>query len=167
MSTGRVRKSAGIAAGALLIAAAGLVAGRAAGGVLPGGGGAGGPARHFARIARALDLTDDQKTKIKAVLKTHEAEIEAQLQAGSQARRSLYDAVQSRPPDESLIRNRAADLGRVHGDGAVLLAKIRAEIDPILTDAQKSKIAAFHDKMATRGDRMAHALHAFLEQETN
>ena len=167
MSIGRIRNSVGIVAGAAVIAVAGLLAGRAAGGVLPGGGGGGGPFGHFARIARALDLTDDQKTQIKAVLRAHETEIETQLQAGSQARHSLYDAVQARPLDENSIRARAAELGRVHGDGAVLLAKIRAEIDPILTDAQKAKIAAFHDRMGQRGDRMARGLHAFLEQGSN
>ena len=166
MSIGQIRKSVGIAAGAAVIAVAGLLAGRAAGGVLPGGGG-GGPFGHFSRIAKALDLTDDQKTQIKTVLRAHETEIETQLQAGSQARHSLYDAVQAQPLDEGLIRSRAAELGRVHGDGAVLLAKIRAEIDPILTDAQKAKIAAFHDRMGQRGDRMARGMHAFLEQGSN
>ena len=166
MSIGKIRKSAGIVAGAALLAAAGLFAGRAAAGVLPGSDGAEGARPHhvFARIARALDLSDQQKGQIQAVVRTHTPEIEAQIEAGSTARRALADAIEARPLDEGAIRARAAELGRVHGDGAVLLAKIRAEIDPLLNDAQRAKIAAFHQRARHRGDRMTWVLRGFLEQ---
>jgi Spy/CpxP family protein refolding chaperone len=167
MSIGTIRKTAGIAAGVALLAVGGLFAGRAAAGVLPGSDGADAarPRHVFARIARALDLSDDQKNQIRAVVKAHAPEIETQLQAGSAARKALADAVDLRPIDEGAIRARAADLGRVHGDGAVLLAKIRTEIDPILNDAQRAKVAAFHQRLGRRGDRMVRALHGFLAEE--
>ena len=58
----------------------------------------------------ALDLTDDQKAQIKAILRTHATEIEAQMTAGTAARRALHDAIMAAPIDEAAIRARAAEL---------------------------------------------------------
>jgi len=166
MSIQNIRRSVLIVAGAGALAVAGLLAGRLAAGVIPGGSGP----RHFgppklARIARALDLTEDQTSQIKGILRSHAPEIESQMRSGMDARRALRDAILADPIDETAIRAKAADLARVEGDGAVLFARVRAEIFPILTDGQKQKIERFHQRARGRADRAARAFEQFLSDE--
>ena len=162
MSIQRIRKSVLAGAGVLALAVGGLVAGRLSAGAFPQRAHSEFAPRVFARMARALDLSDDQKSQIKAVLKTHAAEIEAQMKASSAARRGLHQAVLAQPIDENGIRAAAASLGSVEGDGAVLFAKIRTEVEPILTETQRAKIQQFRDRVRNRGDAAVKSFEAFL-----
>lgn len=162
MSIQRIRKSVLAGAGILALAIGGLVAGRLSAGAFPQRTHSEFAPRVFARIARALDLTDDQKIQIKAVLKTHAAEIEAQMKASSSARRALHQAVLAQSIDENAIRAAAASLGSAEGDGAVLFAKIRTEVEPILTDAQRSRMQQFRQRVRDRGDAAVKSFEAFL-----
>jgi protein CpxP len=166
MSIQNIRRSVLILAGAGILAVGGLLAGRLAAGAMPSGGPSGhfGPPR-FARIARALDLTDGQKAQIKGILKSHASDIEAQLKAGMDARRALHESIMADPIDEGVIRSRAADLARVEGNGAVLFAHVRTEVFPILTDDQKQKVAQFRDRMRQRGDRAAKGFQDFFNDQ--
>lgn len=164
MSIQNIRKPVLIASAAIALAAAGLLAGRLSAGVFPHGAHGGGEfaPRVFARMARALDLSDDQKAQIKTVLRSHASEIEAQMNAAAAARRTLHDAVIAQPTDESAIRTQAQALGAVQGDGAVLFARIRTEIDPILTTEQKQKIQTFRERVRSRSGRAAAAFDAWV-----
>ncbi len=162
MTIQRIRKSVLAGAGILALAAGGLVAGRLSARAFPQRAHSEFAPRVFARIARALDLSDDQKSQIKAVLKTHAAEIEAQMKASSSARRALHQAVLTQPIDENAIRTAAATLGSVESDGAVLFAKIRTEVEPILTVAQRAKIQQFRERVRDRGDAAVKSFEAFL-----
>jgi Spy/CpxP family protein refolding chaperone len=165
MSIQQIRRSILIVAAAAVVAAAGLFAGRLLAGAVPGSGPGGhfGPPR-FARIAKVLDLSDDQKAQVKTILRAHAAEIQAQLKTGQDARRSLHDAILTDPIDEATIRARAADLSKVEGDGALLYAKVRAEIYPLLRDDQKQKIVDFRAKMRAKGDRNVRSVEDFLSE---
>jgi Spy/CpxP family protein refolding chaperone len=165
MSNRNIRKSVLMVAGALALVAAGLAAGRLAAGVLPGESGGSGGRNVFSRIARTLDLTDDQKSRVRAILKSHSGEIEAQLTASAAARKALQDAMHARPIDEAAIRARAQELGRVRGDGGVLFARVREEIEPILTADQQARLQQMRDRMAQRGDRITRAFREFVETE--
>jgi len=165
MSISKIRRSVLILAGAGLVALGGLLAGRLAAGAIPGEGPHGRFGPRFARIAKALDLTDDQKTQIKGVLKSHASEIETQIKAGMDSRRALHDSMMVEPPDEAAIRSRAADLARVEGNGAVLFAHVRAEIYPLLTDVQKQKIQDFRSRMQGRADHAVKGFQDFLNDE--
>lgn len=162
MSIQKLRASILIAAGVAVIAVAGLFAGRLSAGAFPQHGRSDFGTRVFARISRALDLTDGQKSKIKDVLRSHASEIEAQMKASAAARSALHDAVLAKPTVESAIRAAALQVGQAQGDGAVLLAKIRAEVEPILTADQKAKIQAFHEKMRQRSQNAAQSFDSFL-----
>lgn len=163
MSIQNIRRSVLIAAGIGVLAFAGLFAGRLfahqMGGHFHGGSMA---PRMFQHIARELDLTDAQQAQIRGILKTHADEIEAHVKAGMEARRALHDAVLIQPTDEASIRLRAQELGNVHGDGAILFAKIRAEVWPILTGDQQQKLAGLHGRMREHGDEALKSLDAFL-----
>lgn len=163
MSIGDIRKPVLAVAAALTLAGAGLLAGRLSADAFPHGSRADHAPRIFARIARALDLSDDQKIQIKNVLKAHAPEIEAQMQAGANARRALHDAVVAQPADEASIRALAQELGRVQGDGAVLFARIRTEIDPILTSDQRQKIQTFREHVRSRSGRAAAAFDTWVK----
>jgi Spy/CpxP family protein refolding chaperone len=162
MSIQQVRRSILVAIGAGALAAAGLVAGRVSADAFGHGGRADFAPRMFSRLSRVLGLNDDQKARVKEVLKAHADEIEAQLTASAEARRALHDAVVAQPADEATIRARAADVGRVHGDGAVLLARIRTEIDPILTADQRQKLGTFDRRIRGRADAAARSFDAFV-----
>ena len=166
MSISNIRRSVLVLAGAGLIALGGLFAGRLVAGAMPadGAGGHFGPAR-FAHIAKALDLSDDQKAQVKAILKTHATEIESQMKAGAEYRRALRDAILAEPIDDGIIRSRAADLARVEGNGAVLYAHVRAEIYPLLNDVQKQKVQQFRSKMQARTDHAAKAFQDFIGED--
>jgi len=168
MSIQQVRRSILIAAAFLAVAGMGLFAGRVLGGQLGPGGGHGGPKaqRMFEHLAGKLDLTDAQRTRVRGVLKAHADEILAQVQAGMEARQALHDAVMAQPSDENAIRSLAARVGEVHGDGALLIVKIRSEIWPILTPEQQQKLVAFHERMGRRGADALQNLAAFLRGES-
>lgn len=166
MSIQRIRKSVLIGSGVLALAAAGLLAGRLSAGAFPERAHSDFAPRIFGRIARALDLTDDQKGQIKTVLKSHAAEIEAQMKASAAARRALHDAVLAQPADEAAIRARAAELGQVHGDGAILFSKVRTEIQPILTPEQRDRIQTFRERMRRHGDAAARSFENFLRSDS-
>ena len=167
MSIQKVRRSILIAAGIGVLAFTGLFAGRLLGRQM-GPGMSHGPraARMFDHISRALDLSDAQQLQIRGVLKTHADEILALVKSGMTARRALHDAILAQPTDEANIRVLAQQVGVVHGDGALLFARIRTEIWPILTPDQQQKFAAFHTKMGSRGDDELQSLEAFLRGES-
>ena len=163
MSIQRIRRSVLTGAGIAALAAAGLLAGRLSAGAFPERAHSGFGPRLFGRIARALDLTDDQKARIKTVVKSHASEIETQMEASAAARRAVHEAVLAQPVDEAAIRAAALRLGQVHADGAVLFAKVRTEVQPILTEEQRGKIQNFREKARRRADSAVKNFEAFLE----
>jgi Spy/CpxP family protein refolding chaperone len=170
MTTGTLRKTALIVAAAGVVAAGGLFAGRLFAGSLNGQG-SGGEFEHsaprmFGRLARTLGLSTDQKTQIKSILRSHATEIEAQMTAGVAARHALHDAIKTQPVDEAAIRARAAEAGVVHANGAVLFAKIRAEVLPILTSDQQQKLQGLDEKTRGHGARGAKAFADFLKSDS-
>ena len=166
MSLQRVQKSALLAVGIVVLAVGGLLAGRLSAGAFPGRGHAEFGPRLFGRIARALDLTDDQKGRIKAILKSHATEIERQMKASAAARQAVHEAVLSQPVDEAAIRAAAQRLGDVHADGAVLFAKIKTEVQPILTEEQRQKIQTFRERARNRSGSALKSFEAFLESSS-
>lgn len=161
MTAGAIRKTVLIAAGAGFVAAGGLFAGR----LFASESDHSAP-RMFGRLARTLGLTADQKAQIKTILRSHAAEIEAQMTAGAAARHALHDAIKAQPVDESAIRARAAEAGIVHANGAVLFAKIRAEVLPILTTEEKQKLQSLEERMKGHSARGAKAFADFLRSDS-
>ena len=162
MTAVTIRKTALVATAAAFLAAGGLFAGRlfASSETFHSG------PRMFGRLARTLGLSTDQKARVKTILRSHAAEIEAQMTAGASARHALHDAIKAQPVDESAIRARAAEAGTVHANGAVLFARIRAEVLPILTADQKQKLQSLDESMRGRGARGARAFADFLRSDS-
>jgi Spy/CpxP family protein refolding chaperone len=156
MSIDKIRKSVLIIVGAGAVAVVGLLAGRLSAGAFPDKHSHGDFApRLFAQVSQALDLTDDQKTKIKDVLRTHADEIKTQMRSWGTARRALRDAMMTMPADENAIRAAAEQVGQIQANGALLFARLRAEIDPILTPDQKDRLQKFQARTGPHGGERA------------
>lgn len=162
MTAVTIRKTALIATSAVFLAVGGLFAGR----LFASGENDHSAPRMFGRLARTLGLSADQKAQVKAILRSHADEIEAQMTAGAASRRALHEAVRTVPVDEAAIRARAAEDGAVHANGAVLFARIRTEVLPILTDDQKQKLQSLDEKTKGRGPRGAKAFADFLRSSS-
>jgi Spy/CpxP family protein refolding chaperone len=167
MSIDKIRKSVLIVVGAGAVAIGGLLAGRLSARAFPQDHAHGDFApRLFAQVSQALELTDDQKVKIKDVLRTHSDEIKTQMRSWGSARRALRDSIIAMPTDETAIRTAAQQAGQVQAEGALLFARIRAEIDPILTPEQKEKLQKFQARTGQHSDRAAQSFDRFLKGDS-
>ena len=91
------------------------------------------------RMAQRLDLTDDQRTQLQAVLaaaKPRMSDLRSELQA---SRKKLRELMQTSPIDEAEVRNIAETQGDLKADMIVLRAQQRAEINAVLTDEQRTQ----------------------------
>jgi Spy/CpxP family protein refolding chaperone len=162
MSIQNIRRSVLIAAGIGALAVSGLFAGRLVAHQMGGRFGGAMAPRMFRHMAQQLELTDAQQAQIREILKGHADEIEAHVKSAMDARRALHDAILVAPTDETAIRQRAQDLGNVHADGALLFARVRSEVWPLLTAEQQVKVAGLHTRMRERGDDALRSLDEFL-----
>ena len=108
-------------------------------------------------------LSDDQKQQIRGILKSHATEIETQLEAAQTGRKALREAMGTQPLDEGRIRQQALALGEVRADGAVLRARIRSEIWPVLTAEQQEKAKQLRSMKGKREKRRIDALERWLQ----
>jgi len=102
--------------------------------------------------AKELDLTDEQKAEIREIVKSHAEEIKAAKEAVEAKRQALRDLVRADKVDESAIRKAADELGTAIGNGAVLRAKVRAEIREVLTEEQRAKADEMQAEPRKRGE---------------
>ncbi len=102
-----------------------------------------GHASHFKILCADLNVTDEQKAKIKEIVAPYKPEIAKAAKGVLEKRTALHDAVLAKDANEQVIRNAAEDLGKSIGDAAVLASKVVAQIKPTLTDEQREKIKKF------------------------
>ena len=88
-----------------------------------------------------------QKKQIGQALKAHKPEIVAALRALQERHGKLQDAIRADQVDEAAIRAASRSMGDALADAAVLRAKIRHEIRPILTPEQRRKVDQTQEKM--------------------
>jgi Spy/CpxP family protein refolding chaperone len=87
-----------------------------------------------------LNITDEQKAKIKETLKAEKPEIAKVAKGIWDKRTALVNAVLAGQSDEQTLRKDADELGKAIGDAAVLASKIVGQIKPVLTSEQQEKI---------------------------
>ena len=123
-----------------------------------GQGGPGGPGRGpggpggIIPGLRALDLTETQREQVKAAMESHKAEFEAQAKAMQTARQALHAVVTADAFNEAAIRLKSADVAVVEAEGAVVRAKVHAEVWALLTSEQQQKAKTQQaDREARRG----------------
>ena len=110
----------------------------------------GGPS---AMMMRELDLTDDQKAKVKDIMESSRASVQPILEAMKANHEKL--AALKGSFDESQVAAIAEAQGDLTGQMIVARQRVKSQIFGILTDDQKAKAAQLHQAMEQRiEDRM-------------
>jgi protein CpxP len=117
----------------------------------PGRRGPGGPMGDLMMGLRGLDLSEAQRSSIRAIAENHKAEFEAIGERMRTAQKALRDVETAETVDESAIRAKVNERAAVEADAAVLRAKVHAEAWALLTAEQQQKA---RDLRAQRQQRM-------------
>jgi Spy/CpxP family protein refolding chaperone len=102
--------------------------------------------RILQRIAKKLNLTDGQKSQIKAVLSGEKDTLKSLFGQLHDARKNLRAAIHAGDANETAVRAASAQVASVEADLAVERMKLYGKIAPILTDEQRRKIADFEQR---------------------
>lgn len=109
--------------------------------------------RFFQRIAQRLNLTDDQKAQIKAILRSERDTLKPLVSSLHTARENLRAAIRASDANETTVRAASARVAAVEADLAVERMKIYGKIAPILTDEQRQQISEFEQSADDIADR--------------
>jgi periplasmic protein CpxP/Spy len=96
----------------------------------------------FAKLAKKLALTDQQKTQVKAIFQDNRAQAKPLFTSMMTERRQLRKLVESGTADEAAIRAESAKVAAIQADLAVQRAKGAKQFMALLTPDQQAKLAA-------------------------
>jgi len=119
------------------------------------------------RFLASLNLTDEQKAKVREILKSHLDEIKARKQAVINARQNMAAVIHGENPAEENVRAAHKTLAAAQEEATVLRVKIMNEVRQILTDAQKAELekrrTEMMERMKTRFDQKWDRLEDWLD----
>jgi len=98
------------------------------------------------RMAEHLDLDEVQRESVDNIVSAAKPEIKA-LRESARANR---EALRALGPSDPEVQNIAISNGELATEATLLFARVRGEIDAVLTDEQRAKLAEIKDQ---RGDR--------------
>lgn len=93
-----------------------------------------------------LKLTPEQQEKILTVLKSHRGDFQETLKKLSDAHRKLNETIAQDNATEAAVREAHKAAAAAQEDLAVLRAKLRREVMPLLTEDQKAKVKAWMEE---------------------
>jgi len=122
-----------------------------------------GPGRHFGgpgfgmsepgmmieRMAERLDLDDSQRESVNNIVSAAKPEIDA-LREKARANREALRTLDAGDPE---VQNIAISNGELATEGTLLFTRIRGEIDAVLTDEQRAKLAEAKENRKERSER--------------
>ena len=108
---------------------------------------------------RDLDLTAEQETQIKGILRSHREEFHDILDRLKAEHEAVRKAADQDTIDEAAIRERVAAAAGPLGDLAVLHARVHHEISAVLTPEQREKAKGLHEKMRGHIEEMRMHFH--------
>ena len=122
----------------------------------PGPGGKRGPDRgergdQLRQALSRLDLSEDQKSSIKALFESNKESMQADREILREAREALRTQMQSDTFDEAAIRNLAGQVGAAEVEIAVARASLHNQVRQLLTDEQRGQLK---EMQAQRMERM-------------
>jgi protein CpxP len=130
-----------------------------------GGGGPGGAMRHGPgpmamragmrklvgeHVLEQLDLSDEQKAKVKAIMDSRKDEGRAMMEKIGAEHMALQKLIMADTLDEQALRAQAAKLAALEADAAVARAKVSHEIRALLTPEQAQKAKDMQAKFEAR-----------------
>ena len=119
-------------------------------GMRRGPGGPGGPGSFGLPGLRQLDLSDAQREQIRTIHESHRDEARQIGERTREAQRALDLATEAGTVDEGDLRAKATALGAAISEGAILRARVNAEILNVLTAEQREKLNEFRARMQER-----------------
>lgn len=99
--------------------------------------------RHFLNFRKQTPLSEEQKTAISRILAEHRAEIHAQISEGRSARQAMEAAVK----ENGNTKAAAEKIGAAARDRALLMARIGAQVRPLLTPEQQKHLEEARSEM--------------------
>ena len=114
--------------------------------------GAGGfdPTLMIEHMADYLDLDDAQRIAVQNILEAARPEIEA-LREQAKANREVLESLDPADPAYGVtLNNIAVSNGELATDGTLLFTRIRTEVNAVLTDEQRDKLARSKERMRQR-----------------
>jgi protein CpxP len=153
-------------AGAVAVFVAVIAAGLSAQGGRPGRGGPGGPGGVSLPLQQ-LDLTEDQRTRVRDVMERYQPELQGvgeRLRAAMDAQRTAIEMV---PTDEGLVRSASDVAAPVQSDMAVLRAHIHGEVFAVLTPEQQAKAGEVAAQREARMEQRAAQMQNRRQQRRN
>jgi len=98
------------------------------------------------RMAKKLNLTDDQRTQIEATVEASKQQMSDQRDKMQANREQLKELTQQSPLNEAEVRRVADAQGDLKADMIVLRAQQRAKINTVLTDDQRAQLEDMRGK---------------------
>ncbi len=112
------------------------------------------PQQMINKLSVKLDLTEDQREDIDAILNERSSTMESQRDELKSAHHALKEASAAEPFDEAGLRELAERASELQVEAIVQGAKLRAEVRQVLTPAQREKMGEMHGKMQERRQHM-------------
>jgi len=119
----------------------------------PAGPGRGGPGAFGPMMLERVNLTTDQRDRVRQIMDSHRDEQKAIGDRAMKAREALNEAITG-PFDESSIRARSADVAAVDADMAVAQSRVYGEVLQILTAEQQQQLKQLQADMKARAGQM-------------
>lgn len=105
------------------------------------------PVRLITNFVDRLNLTPEQRAQIRVVLESHQAELTSLVEREAASRTVLFQAIHQPDVNEQAVRLASRAVASVDADLAVERAQVYSEVSPILTEEQKTEIAAFTERI--------------------
>lgn len=106
--------------------------------------------RFFARLARKLQLTDQQKAQAKELFRSNRDQAQPLLASLRTERHQLRTLVQSGTADEAALRAQSAKLAAIQADLVVQRAQAAKQFQALLTPDQLTKLKQIQAKREQR-----------------
>ena len=124
------------------------IGGPGRGGMRGGPRGFGGPMGDLG--LRGVDLTDTQREQLRTIMESHKQEFETVRTKLREAHQGLATATNAQTLDEAAIRARSTALATALADEAILRAKVRVEVNGILTAEQLQQLQQRRERKPRR-----------------
>ena len=112
----------------------------------------------------ALDLSSEQKTRIREILRGRKHELREAHDRAFTAKQAVQDAIHQDTVDEALIRQRVQEAAEAAADVAVLHAHLRADVRAVLTAEQRRTADAQRARFRALIGRVRAAVRAFVDE---
>lgn len=101
------------------------------------------------RMAERLGLDETQRESVDNILSAAKPEMKALRERA----RANHDAMKALSPGDPEVQSIATSNGELATEATLLFARVRGEIDAVLTDEQRAQLAQLKEERGDRGGR--------------